>query len=67
MRLQAIKLKQNRQLIIDKQNKGLHYNSQCSFVDFKNVDDFKELSLDSMNKGLNGFRKKITRIKKLTP
>ena len=36
-----------------KQDKYFAYNSQYSFTKFKNIDKFKELSLDSMYKKLN--------------
>ena len=51
----------------DKQNKNLFYNSQHSFVRFKNVNEFKELSLDSMHKNLKNFHKKFTNLKNVTP
>ena len=35
---------------INKQDKNLFYISQHSFVKFKDISDFKELSLDSMQK-----------------
>ena len=38
-----------------KQGKYLAYNSQNSFTKFKDTDEFKELSLDSMYKKLNDF------------
>ena len=34
----------------DKQDKNLIYNSRYSFVKFKDIIDFKQLSLDSMHK-----------------
>ena len=42
-----------------KQNQSLVYNSQHSFAKFKGLDDFNELSLDSMYKRLNDFKKRI--------
>ena len=39
------------------------YNQQHSFVKFKDVSDFKEMSLDSMHKRLNDFNKKFTKLK----
>ena len=39
----------------NKQNKNLIYNSQYSFVKFKDIGEFKELSLNSMYKKLNNF------------
>ena len=49
----------------NKQNKNLIYNSQHSFVKFKDIGEFKELSLDSMHKKLNNFHKKFTKLKML--
>ena len=40
---------QNKQ---NRQNKNLSYNPQPSFVKFKDIGQFKELSLDSMHKKL---------------
>ena len=37
------------------QDKNLIYNSQHSFRKFKDIDEFKELSLESMYKKLNDF------------
>ena len=45
--------------------KNLFYNSQHSFVKFKDISDFKELSLDSMQKSWMVFIKKVTRLKNL--
>ena len=39
----------------NKQNKNLIYNSQHSFVKFKDIGEFKELSLNSMHKKLKDF------------
>ena len=39
------------------------YISQHSFVKFKDIGEFKELSFDSMYKKLNGFHKKFTKLK----
>ena len=47
--------------------KNLFYNSQHSFLKFKDISDFKELLLDSMRKKLNAFHKKFTIFKKLNP
>ena len=51
----------------NKQNKTLIYNSQHSFVKFKNIDQFKELSLDSMHKKLNDFHKEFAKLKNVSP
>ena len=40
----------NKVNIKKKQDKHLIYNSQYSFTEFKDSNEFKELSLDSMNK-----------------
>ena len=51
----------------NKQNKNLVYNSQHIFVRLKDVDEFKELSLDSMHKKLKNFHKKFTSLKNVAP
>ena len=43
------------------------YNSQHSFVKFKDIGEFKELSLDSLYKKLNYFHKKFTKLKNASP
>ena len=53
----------NKVNIKKKQDKNLIYNSQHSFTKFKDIDEFKELSLDSMYKKLNDFFLKINRFK----
>ena len=45
----------NKVNIKNKQDKILIYNSQHSFTKFKDIDEFKELSLVSMYKKLNDF------------
>ena len=52
---------------IDIQNKNLVYNTQHSFGKFKNIDDIKELSLDSMYNKLKDFHKKFTDLKNVPP
>ena len=49
----------------EKQEKYLVYNSHHSFTKFKNIDEFKELSLDSVYKKLNDFFKKLISLKLL--
>ena len=55
----------NKVVNINKQEKNLFYNSQHSFVKFKDISDFKELSVDSMQKSWMVFIKKVTRFKNL--
>ena len=43
------------------------YNSQSSFVKFKDIDEVNELSLDSMYKKLNNFQKIFNRLKSVNP
>ena len=43
------------------------YNSQHSFLKFKDISEFKELSLDSMYRKLKNFHKKIADLKNVTP
>ena len=45
---------------INIQSKNLIYDSKHSFVKYKDIDDIKELSLDSMYKKLNKFNDEIT-------
>ena len=52
---------------VNNQNKNLIYNSQHSFVKFKDIGEFKELSLDSMHKKLKDFHKKFTKLKNVIP
>ena len=48
-----------------KTRKNLIYNSQHSFTKFRDIDEFKELSLDSVHKKLNDFLKKLISFKLL--
>ena len=43
------------------------YNQQHSFAKFKDISDFKEISLDSMHKRLNDFHKKFIKLKGVNP
>ena len=45
----------NKTNIKEKKDKNLIYNSQHSFKKFEDIDEFKELSLDSMFEKLNYF------------
>ena len=45
----------------------MFYNSQHGFEKFRDISDFKELSLDSMHKKLNDFHNKFTMFKNLSP
>ena len=47
----------------NKQDQYLVCNSQYTFVKFKDISEFKELSLDSMFKRLNDFKNKFNRLK----
>ena len=48
----------------DKEDKQfLVYNQEYSFAKFKNISDFKEMSLDSMHKKLGEFHKIFTKFK----
>ena len=55
----------NKGNIKKKQDKNLIYNSQHSFPKFKDINEFKELSLDSMYKKLNDFKKHLISLKLL--
>ena len=50
----------NKVNIKKKQDKHLIYNLQHSFTKFKDIVEFKELSLDSMYKNLNDLKKLIS-------
>ena len=56
----------NKVNIKKKQDKNLIYNSQHRFTKFKCINEFKELSLDSMHKKLNDL-KKINKLKVVNP
>ena len=43
------------------------YNQQHSFAKFKNINDFEEMSLDSMHKKLSEFHEKFTKLKSVNP
>ena len=57
----------NKVNIKKKQDKQLIYNSQHSFIKFKDINEFKELSLDSMYKKLTDFLKQINKFKAVNP
>ena len=48
---------------INIQSKNLIYDSKHSFVKYKDIDDIKELSLDSLYKKLNKFNDEIISLK----
>ena len=48
---------------INIQSKNLIYDNKHSFVKYKDIDDIKELSLDSMYKKLNKFNDEIISLK----
>ena len=49
----------------NKQNKYLVYNPQHSLTKFKNTNECEELSLDSMYKRLDNFKKDLIGLKTL--
>ena len=55
--LKTLKRKQIqiRRILRKKQDTNLIYNSQHNFTKFKDINEFKELLLDSMYKKLNDF------------
>ena len=61
------KTNKNKEYNKNKQDKYLLHNSQHSFVNFKNIDKFNELSLDYMYKKLNNFKKLFNRLKNVNP
>ena len=48
------------------QSKNIIYNSKHSFVKYRDIDEFKELSLDSFYKKLNKFNDEITSLKNVS-
>ena len=52
---------------INIQSKNLIYDSKHSFVKYKDIDDIKELSLDSMYKKLDEFNDEITSLNNINP
>ena len=56
-----------KQIKVRRIDKCLTYNSQHGFTKFKDINEFKELSLDSMYKKLNDFNKKINKLKAVDP
>ena len=61
------KIDKNKMYNKNKQNQSLVYNSQHSFTKFKGLNDFNELSLDSMYRKLNVFKKGFNRFKTVNP
>ena len=55
----------NNVTIKKKQDKNSIYNSQHRFITFKDIDEFKELSLDSTYKKPNDFKQKSIGLKLL--
>ena len=63
----TLKRKQIQIRLIVKKDKNLMCNSQHSFTKFKDIDEFKEISLDSMYKKLNDFEKRFNELKTVDP
>ena len=61
------KSKRDEIVKINKQNKNLICNLQHTFTKFKDISDFKKMSLDSLYKKLDEFFKKFNGFKKLIP
>ena len=61
------KTKTDKILKKDKGGKHLVYNQQHRFTKFKDISNFKEISLDSMHKRLNDFHKKTIKFKGVDP
>ena len=51
----------------NKQDQSLVYNSPHGFTNFKDIDDFNKLSLASMHKKLNDFKKRFNKLKTVNP
>ena len=67
--INSTKSKANKNKVYNKnkQDQSLVYNSQDSFAKFKDISDFNELSLDSMYKRLNEFKKRFNKFKTVNP
>ena len=61
------KAPKNKMYNKNKRNKTLVYNSQHSFVKFKNISEFEKLSFDTMHKKLKSFHKQFTSLKNVAP
>ena len=48
-------------------SKNVTYHSKHSFVTYKDIDDIKELPLDSMYKRLNNFNDEINNLNDINP
>ena len=59
------KSKKDKVLKTDKRDKNLTYNPQHTIAKFKDISDFKEISLDPIHKKLNEFHKSLMGLKKL--
>ena len=57
----------NKVNIKKRKDKKLINNSQHSFKKFEDIDEFKELSLDSVYKKLNDFLKRVNKLKNVDP
>ena len=56
-----------KQIKVRRIDKCLIYNSQHGFTKFKDINEFKELSLDSIYKKLNDFKKRFNKLKTADP
>ena len=63
----TLKRKQIQIRLILKKDKKLIYNSQHSFTKFKDISEFKELSLDPMYKKLNDLKRRLNKLKTVDP
>ena len=61
------KINKNKSYNKNKQNKYFFYNPQHCFAKFKDIDDFNELSIDSMYERLNDLKKRFNKLKYVNP
>ena len=61
------KINKNKSNNKNKQNKYFFYNPQHCFAKFKDIDDFNELSIDSMYERLNDLKKRFNKLKYVNP
>ena len=65
--IKANKASKAAKIKVNNKNKNFVYNSQHSFVKFKNINEFKGFSYESAYKKLENFLKKFMDLKNVTP
>ena len=65
--VELIKLVRLLKIKVNNQNKNFVYNSHHSFINFKDIDEFKGLSYEPAYKKMENVHKKFTDLKNVTP